>query len=106
MSGMVFDTGIGKIVLFGGRDQALNRLAYTWEYDGSNWTQRTIATPPPAREGPGMAFDPTRGRTVLFGGFGGGGNLGDTWELDGTGWTMRSNSGPTPRETPCMSLTP
>ncbi|MBY0263075.1 MAG: hypothetical protein K2Q20_12075, partial [Phycisphaerales bacterium] len=44
-----------------------------------------------------MAYDSSRGRTVLFGGRGVDGNpTADTWEFDGLGWTKRSFTGPTP----------
>ena len=36
-----------------------------------------------------MAYDPNRGRTVMYGGNGGiYGTLGDTWEWDGTSWKI------------------
>jgi hypothetical protein len=35
-----------------------------------------------------MAFDPTRGRVVLFGGYDRVIRLGGTWELDGNGWSQ------------------
>lgn len=35
-----FDVGRGKVVLFGGHDQATNAtLDDTWEYDGVRWAQ-------------------------------------------------------------------
>jgi hypothetical protein len=47
------------------------------------WTQRSDFGPGP-REGHVMAFDSSRGRTVLFGGLGpGDALLGDTWEWGG-----------------------
>src|SRR5438876_261777 len=46
---------------------------------------------PPARSSTAMAFDSTRGRVVLFGGYVGGTlSLGDTWERDGTAWVQRA----------------
>ena len=44
-----------------------------------------------------MAYDRSRGQTVLFGGSGSGGLLGDTWEWDAGVWIQRSSSGPSPR---------
>ncbi len=48
------------------------------------------ATSPPARYGHDVAYDPIRGRVVLFGGFVASGTprLGDTWEFNGTTWTQ------------------
>jgi hypothetical protein len=45
-----------------------------------------------------MAYDSTRGVTVLFGGIIDAGiHANDTWEWDGSTWTFRSNTGPAPR---------
>jgi hypothetical protein len=41
-----------------------------------------------------MAFDPGRGKTVLFGGSSGAA-YGDTWEWDGTAWRGLITPGPT-----------
>ena len=38
---------------------------------------------PSPRLNPGMAFDTARGKSVMFGGESGSGNLGDTWEYEG-----------------------
>ena len=57
------------------------------------WTQRQDIGPA-ARAGSGLAFDPVRGKMVLFGGT----NLDrGTWEWDGQYWTQVSDMGPTPR---------
>jgi hypothetical protein len=56
---------------------------------GPAWVQRTTATTPPARYSAGLAYDPSRGRAVLFGGIVSS-TLNDTWELDGTDWALRS----------------
>ncbi|MBI1851378.1 MAG: IPT/TIG domain-containing protein [Planctomycetes bacterium] len=51
------------------------------------WSPLSPATSPPVRQSHSMAFDSTRGRVVVFGGFDGmGGYLNDTWEWDGTNW--------------------
>lgn len=91
---MAFDSGRGRVVLFGGSAHNAE-LADTWEWDGSNWTLRTPAVSPPGREGHAMAFDVGRQRVVLFGGVVGGVAQADTWEWDGTTWTERTQaSGP------------
>ena len=62
-------------------------------FEGSSaWETRQSATP---RFGGAMAYDPSRGKTVLFGGRDGK-NLGDTWEWDGSSWTELSPNGPSP----------
>lgn len=67
-------------------------------WDGSAW-QALVDEPRPARRSShAMAYDPTRGRVVLFGGL----NvdrltLGDTWEWDGAHWHQIPVSGPSAR---------
>lgn len=57
------------------------------------WTQRQDIGPA-SRAGASMAFDPVRGKMVLFGG-----TTPDrgTWEWDGEFWTQVSDMGPAPR---------
>jgi hypothetical protein len=78
---MAHDAIRGRVVLFGN--------GATWEWDGTNWSQRFPATSPPARSSHAMAWDPARGRVVLHGGNGGGVPLSDWWEWDGINWTPR-----------------
>jgi hypothetical protein len=77
------------VVLFGGLTSTVPQVNDTWEWDGANWIQRTPATSPPARYHHAMAYDATRQRVVLFGGFVGGIPLADTWEWDGNTWIQR-----------------
>jgi hypothetical protein len=73
----------------------------TWEWDGQNFTQRTVAVTPPARCG--HAMSPTAdGKVLLFGG----GNvdasgrferdypMAQTWLWDGTSWTENPAAAP------------
>ena len=62
------------------------------------WTRLSLPSPPPNRVAGAMAFDPARGRIVLFGGFfrDGTGNLGDTWEWNGRTWTQVAPRGDIP----------
>lgn len=48
------------------------------------------------------AFDETRGRLVVFGGYGQGGYSGETWEWDGRQWMRTAADGPAPRNSPVM----
>lgn len=50
--------------------------------------ERTVST---------MAYDSRRGVTVLFGGVGRAGELGDTWEWNGSTWTQVATTGPSRR---------
>src|SRR5262249_48925597 len=52
-----------------------------------DWTQRSPAVSPPARDFHAMTYDSARGVTVLSGGSAGGGN--DTWVWNGATWTQR-----------------
>lgn len=92
---MAYDETRQRVVLFGGRDgvASSNPLGDTWEWDGTTWMQLTPQSPPPPRSDHAMAFDPTRGRTVLVGGRGSQ-TLSDTWEWDGAAWALRSGGGP------------
>jgi hypothetical protein len=90
-SGMAFDSSRGRTVLFGGwKADVGGRLSDTWEWDGTDWTQISVAVSPYQRWALTMAFDPVRDRTILFGGdhfqpFALG-DTNDTWEWDGATW--------------------
>ncbi|MCB9879267.1 MAG: hypothetical protein H6835_16855 [Planctomycetes bacterium] len=89
-SGLVTDLIRNRLVMFGGSTAAFSPLPLsdTWEFDGSVWTRQFPNTSPGATLRHAMAFDLTRGVTVLFGG-----NKGfltwsnETWEYDGVDWT-------------------
>jgi hypothetical protein len=81
---VAYDVDRQKLVVFSGSD-----LPDTWEWDGTNWLQRTPAASPSARWGHRMVYDAARKRTVLFGGDRVS-LLSDTWEWDGTTWLERS----------------
>jgi hypothetical protein len=97
--GMVYDSARGVLVMFGGSNSS-EYFADTWEWDGTNWTDRTPQLPdsPPARDYHGMTYDAARGETVLFGGWGPG-ELADTWVYNGNDWTQRN-----PDQSPPMRL--
>lgn len=88
---MVYDPDRRKVVIFGGRSCNPGQvLGDVWEYDGATWQQRTLANGPSPRVRGAVAYDSTRQKLVLFGGWSSsaatGGALADTWELDATGW--------------------
>ncbi len=58
---------------------------------------REVAGEPSPRSRTALAYDSLRGVTVLFGGKGASGALGDTWEWDGDRWEHRSDLGPSAR---------
>lgn len=86
--GMAFDSDRGHTVVFGGRTET-GVLGDTWELTvGGQW-ERTVpeGKGPPARAHAAMAFDSSRGVTVLFGGLASAvepenaaEHLADTWE--------------------------
>jgi hypothetical protein len=80
-----------RTVLFGG----LGASGYnndTWEWDGVNWTLRTLPQSPTARYETSLVYDPARERCVLTGGWGSGGAVADVWEYDGNTWTPRATA--------------
>ncbi len=104
LAAVAYDTVRQVAVLFGGVDGSGAPLADTWEFDGRQWAQRTTAHVPPARLGHGMAYDPGRGRVVMFGG-GSTGYLADTWEYDGSDWHLQSpQASPAPRYGTAMAF--
>lgn len=70
-----------RVILFGGTSTGSDYFADTWEWNGAtqNWGQLTPAASPSARTSYGLAFDPPRGRAMLFGGFASGIYQNDTW---------------------------
>ena len=90
---MAFDVARGVQVMFGGYAGDTNPpLGDTWEWNGTDWTQRAPAASPPPRWGHHLAYDSRRMRVVLFGGYVPNGPIGvfanDTWEFDGATWTQ------------------
>ncbi len=68
---MAFDSARGATVLFGGAESTGAGLSDTWEWDGTTWTNTLPATIPFENSGlysHSVAYDSTRGRTVLYGG--------------------------------------
>ena len=65
---VAYDSGHGKTVLFGGVDVNLNLLGDTWVWDGTNWTQESPQTSPPALSDFNITYDATHNQTIVFGG--------------------------------------
>ena len=102
---MAYDAARSQVVLFGGVNPNSGVLLNdTWVWDGSNWTQKSPQTSPPAREGHAMAYDIARGRVVLFGGLDAKMNtLNDTWLWDGINWAQSTAPGPGARGNTAMA---
>jgi hypothetical protein len=77
---MAFDPISRNIILFSEGE--------TWGWDGSTWALLQPRSSPGIRHNVLLAFDPTRGHLLLFGG-GGRPNeqFYDTWQWDGSTWT-------------------
>ena len=98
LSAIAYDATRQRVVLHGGQAGVfpnITLLADTWEWDGTSWAQKATSGPSP-RVHQTMAFDRTRGRVVLYGGFTSAGQqeLVDIWEWDGTSWQQSGVSGP------------
>ena len=99
---MCYDSDRHVTVLFGGATGPNTAAGYpgaggylsdTWQFDGTDWTQRLPVTSPVGRFQANMVYDSARHRTVLFGGLRYDGTYGfrfspETWEWDGTNWTQ------------------
>ncbi|MFU8802307.1 MAG: hypothetical protein ACNA8W_00720 [Bradymonadaceae bacterium] len=91
-SAMVYDAARGVTILLGGRDDSDTPVIYysdVWEWDGTTWKDVTDSSAaPPARYGHTLAWDASRGMTVLFGAA----NLTDgrTWEWTGAETTCQT----------------
>ena len=86
------DEAGGKVLLFGGEvSNTVSASGYindTWEWDGTNWNQKTPASSPGGRALNGMAYDSIRQRVIIFGGQISGAYTNDTWEWTGTNWVQ------------------
>ncbi len=97
LAGVTYDTKRQVLVMHGGSYDLGRMYGETWEW-ATGWRQIKGAGPGP-RDHTQMAFDASRGRTVLFGGGGSDPNVvfGDTWEFDGSTWTRAPARGPAAR---------
>lgn len=95
---MAYDAKRGRTVLFGGYSYSASRgitmLRDTWEWDGTNWFNRTslsfsTANTPSARDYAAMAYDGARQRIVLCGGEVSPGSS-ETWLWNGDTWQQSS----------------
>ena len=87
-NGMVFDSLVGKVVLFGGYTPSFTMFNDTWEWDGTSktWTEKFPVHSPSPRQAM-VAYDETSRQVVLFGGCTGQWTFaGDTWTYNGLDW--------------------
>jgi hypothetical protein len=98
---MTWDPTIGRDLLFGGIDCfSFPPCPYssssvfrndTWSYSAGVWTDITpsplnLTDNPSRRAGAAMAYDPSLGGTVLFGGLANNHRFNDTWVYGSSGW--------------------
>lgn len=105
---MAYDPDDGKILLFGGVDGNAY-FSDTWAYDAlaNIWTNLGPTGETPAgRAGHRMAYDPTSGTTILFGGWDGATYFNDTWAFNvaSNTWTNLSPIGAAPSARDSHSL--
>lgn len=90
--GMTWDAFHQRLVVFGGENDGRVALSDTWTLSGDTWTSAAGTSPSP-RTGDQtlteslLSWDGDRNKTVLFGGTGPNGVLGDTWTFDGQAWS-------------------
>jgi hypothetical protein len=88
----MFSGGNSNCVLFGGLGTN-EMFGDTWSFNGTTWTQNTPTTPPSARYGGCLTYDPANNLWVLFGGANNSDVLpSETWTLNAgrTAWTKRA----------------
>lgn len=86
--GLSYDSARHRVVLFGGYPYVT--VADTWEFDGLTWSQVERASAPGDRWTQcAMAFDPSRGVSVLTGSVYDAAN--ETWEWNGATWSLRDS---------------
>jgi hypothetical protein len=103
---MAYDRKRERVVMFGGDTTERAATGDTWEWDGKMWHRA-------ATEGPGprtrhrMAYDASRGVTLLYSGQIGTGRTAqsptDTWAWDGRAWTRVAENGPSISTMPTMA---
>lgn len=105
---MTYDADNGRVLMFGGRVEAVDRdanptvLNDLWAWKDDNWTRidENSAEHPPARHASAFAYDPDRDRLVLYGGNNYAADgftlraIYDTWEFADGQWTRIAADGP------------
>jgi hypothetical protein len=89
-----WDPATGQLILFGGGACGGSTCTVTndtWSWTGTTWTQLApTASPPPMAEA-SLAYDPSAGQLVLFGGIDANGDsLSGTWIWSGSNWIEES----------------
>jgi|JI10StandDraft_1071094.scaffolds.fasta_scaffold194930_2 N-acetylneuraminic acid mutarotase len=77
-----------ELILFGGTGKNIKtmKVADTWAWNGTKWTEKNPAHSPPKLYCHAMAYDPERKQIVVFGGWENGKPGNSTWIWDGSDW--------------------
>lgn len=95
-SAMTWDYQNSQLVLFGGYRADGVILNDFWAWDGTDWTQIAVTTPP-ARQWHDLVSDPVGKKIYLIGGRSATNTeLNDIWQWDGTAWTELTEVGTPP----------
>jgi len=81
---MAYLASTQTVILYGGTSGTAS--SETWEWNGTNWALKTLATKPSARFGHSMSTRSTS-EIALFGGSSG---YSETWGYTSTGWTEKT----------------
>jgi hypothetical protein len=96
-SAMAYDPAIGSVVLVGGYTREAGRYAWrnaTWEYSSGAWTRLGVQSPP-AEATADLAYDPSTGTLLLYGGESpDGAILNETWVFGSGTWTELTGAKP------------
>lgn len=94
-SAAAYDPKSGRVILFGGRDDA-GVLGDTWAWDGAKWSRLTPEVSPTARAEHAMTYSPETGTVLLFGGAIATGEASDLWSWNGSNWSLIVTKTPPP----------
>lgn len=104
---LIYDSKRDVLTMFGGISDDVPVQNDTWEWDGSNWTERTAPVVPGARRNHATAYDSVRERAYVISGLGFNNqppsfNLfryDDMWAWDGETWSeIVASPRPAPRQ--------
>src|SRR5436309_2510312 len=106
-AGIVYDSRADRVIVYGGSISNFGVARDTWVFDYTNdtWTNVTSASGPGPRSLSNMVYGSAADRTILFGGAGMFGPLGDTWSYDyeTNAWTMLTANSPGALFAPSMA---
>jgi hypothetical protein len=110
-NGVVYDSTLGRVVLFGTYTSAGTVDNTTWTFLNGTWTNltSTVGPAPSPRDSGAMTFDPNLGYVLLFGGetYDGSATYNDTWTFAANHWTRQfTPTSPTGRSYAALTYNP